>query len=603
MKTVKIFGAFLALFILVSFTPVGSLLNIQLSPQPGTGINLAFAADSSSDQPNTIMRPTEQQKAKWLANYKKAPRAKIDASVKPRTLSSSTTGGVAATSGNLLSLLEYTPAQRNQGYCGNCWAWAGTGVMEIALNVQKGVRDRLSLQYLNSNYNGGGGSSGACCGGWLEDVSDFYTSTGKAIPWSNTGGTYTDVLTSCGGSAATPSSSISTNPYYEIGSISEEVIETQSVTQAQAIANIKNVLDQQKAVWFGFFFPRGTQWTAFRNFWNTQPESDIYGTVNAFSTAVGTSWDSGGGGHAVLCVGYYDDGASNRYWIMLNSWGTTTLRPNGLFKVPMVLNYSGTDSTGFPLFWWQTLDIEYDVEAEAPFLIGGDDVTPTGTLNKDTYYMTRFQAFQSGTATTCRLRASGPGNVQFGIYGDAGGVPSGKLYTTTASVIAGWNDITISYPLTGGSYYYLAYISNNSIIQKYAASYKTYYRSIAYSSFTFPVIFSSYLYSTFRNFAPLIRLYASVPVPPSTAPTLSSPGSAITFKWASVSGATTYRLQVNTSSSFSGTDIFNAELNNVTSTEVSGFTDNITYYWRVQAGNPYGWGPWSGGRYVRAGTP
>ncbi|MBP7070466.1 MAG: hypothetical protein KBA97_05280, partial [Methanothrix sp.] len=31
----------------------------------------------------------------------------------------------------------------------------GTGILEIALHSQLGIRDRLSAQYVNSNYSGG----------------------------------------------------------------------------------------------------------------------------------------------------------------------------------------------------------------------------------------------------------------------------------------------------------------------------------------------------------------------------------------------------------------------------------------------------------------
>ena len=47
------------------------------------------------------------------------------------------------TSLSLLDHLQYTPSERNQGYCGNCWVWAGTGIMEIALDVD-GITEGLN---------------------------------------------------------------------------------------------------------------------------------------------------------------------------------------------------------------------------------------------------------------------------------------------------------------------------------------------------------------------------------------------------------------------------------------------------------------------------
>jgi len=595
MRTVKIIGVFLAIIVLFSFIPAGGIINSQLPAAPAAGNNSqVFAADSTGSQPLTIMKPTPAQKAKWLANYKKAPRIPIDTSAKSRLLTAPTG------SKNLLSLLEYTPIQRNQGYCGNCWAWAGTGVMEIALNVQKGIRDRLSVQYLNSNFESG---ATACCGGWLGDVADFYSSTGITIPWSNTGASYADTYPpGCG--SIIPASSIATDPHYNISSISEVVIPTQGLTESEAVANIKSVLDQDKAVWFAFFFPRGADWTFFRNFWNTEAESSIAGSPNPFDTAVGKSWDAGGGGHAVLCVGYYDDGVSNRYWLMVNSWGTTILRPNGLFKVPMYINYDAKASDGYPLYWWQTLNMTYGVTAEAPYIIGSEDLPADGTLNKDTLYFSRFQALQTGTAATWKLKASGPGNVKIAVYGDGAGVPYGRLYyqATPIPVVAGWNDISMSCPFIGGNYYWLAYISDANIVQRYITTGRSYLTSKDFSTYNFETGWYPY-FTLYRNFIPLIACYGSVPEPPASAPALVSPGNSIIFKWAQVSGATNYRLQVNTNSSFTGADIFNAEVNNTIAREVFGFTDNVTYYWRVQAGNPYGWGPWSDAGNVAAGTP
>src|SRR5579864_7513551 len=61
---------------------------------------------------------------------------------------------------NLSSWLAYPAADRNQGTCGDCWVWANTGAVEIMLNEKAGNLTALSVQYFNSNYDGG-----ACCGG------------------------------------------------------------------------------------------------------------------------------------------------------------------------------------------------------------------------------------------------------------------------------------------------------------------------------------------------------------------------------------------------------------------------------------------------------
>lgn len=97
----------------------------------------------------TILRPTPNDTTKWKEMFETAPRVYLCPQVMNQLSSS---GGAHVT---LLSHMNYTPSERDQGTCGNCWAWAGTGILEIALDTQLGIKDRLSMQYINSNYNGG----------------------------------------------------------------------------------------------------------------------------------------------------------------------------------------------------------------------------------------------------------------------------------------------------------------------------------------------------------------------------------------------------------------------------------------------------------------
>ena len=134
----------------------------------------------AADSVNTIMHPTYDQLVKWMAKYEQAPKAFIDPSIKAERGSLS-----------LLSHMQYTPSQYNQAYCGNCWAWAGTSCLAIALDVQESTLDRLSVQYINSCESSVIGKT--CCeGGWLSDLADFYTSTGHCIPWGNSNAYWQD---------------------------------------------------------------------------------------------------------------------------------------------------------------------------------------------------------------------------------------------------------------------------------------------------------------------------------------------------------------------------------------------------------------------------
>lgn len=252
------------------------------------------------------------------------------------------------TSINLVSYLPYKATERNQGYCGNCWAWAGTGIIELANSVQNGVKDRLSVQFINTCN-----AKKSCCeGGWLEDVSDFYQSKKYVLPWSNPGANWRD---GSGGCNAGECASISTSPQYPLNSISLDAIQTHGVGRSKAIDNIREVLNEKRGVFFAFFMPKESDWNRFFDFWDRQPETAIWRDFVVGSPR----WGADKSGHAVLCIGYNMDDPANPYWIMVNSWGTAGgRRPNGIFRVAMNLDYDMAIE-GFNAIYWQTLDLSF----------------------------------------------------------------------------------------------------------------------------------------------------------------------------------------------------------------------------------------------------
>ncbi|MBL7178028.1 MAG: hypothetical protein ISS66_19565 [Desulfobacteraceae bacterium] len=310
-------------------------------------LSVVFISITGADQgpyTHTIMHPDRETRLRWIRAYEQAPLARIDRDLVFRI--------PFRGSLSLLSHLKYTPSERDQGACGNCWAWAGAGVMGIALDVEEGLFDRLSVQFISSCN-----MAMTCCeGGWLSDFAAFYASEGYAIPWSNSNASWQNGDGNCNVSCGT----IATSPDYPVASITAETISTHGVGQAQAIANIKNVLNQNRAVWFGFFMGTQEDWNSFYAFWNTQTEATLWD----FDATCGKPYTSAGGGHAVLCVGYNDDDPNNAYWIMLNSWGTTANRPNGLFRVDMHVDYDCADSSWEYNLYWQTLDVEFNIQNE-----------------------------------------------------------------------------------------------------------------------------------------------------------------------------------------------------------------------------------------------
>lgn len=175
---------------------------------------------------------------------------------------------------DLLSSLPWDGfyGERNQGMAGNCWVWAGTGVMESELYRVLGVKDRLSVQYFDSNYNGGIAYKWAGCGGTLSQFANFYNSDlingGKhmAVSWSNNNANYQDLYSTCESGTGVNASLISTDKHYTFTKMSTISINTTSVSKEIAVNNIKSVLLQGKAVYFSYYLPRGSDWDNFKKF-------------------------------------------------------------------------------------------------------------------------------------------------------------------------------------------------------------------------------------------------------------------------------------------------------------------------------------------------
>ena len=315
-------------------------------PFPGIHSNYTYAKHEP-------MRLTKEELNQWIKEYNNEPELPVAAAVNDR-LTVKQYPESNGSSFSLLPYLNYSPSERDQGpNCGSCWEWTTTGVMEIALAYKNGIKDRLSVQYLNSHLQD------TCCGGTIGKAAQFYANSKMAIPWSNSNAQWQDSDCPCHGNSSVAPSSISTSKNYPIKSITAYKLVTWGPHGKDiAIEKIKEALNHGYPCYVSIFFPNDNEFKKFCDFWGNQPENVVW---NA-DLPDGSTYDyqNGGSSHAVLCVGYNDTDPNNRYWIILNSWGAPPNRPNGLFRINMDMDYS-THYDACNAFWFQTLDINYDV--------------------------------------------------------------------------------------------------------------------------------------------------------------------------------------------------------------------------------------------------
>jgi len=342
---------------LVTITFAGQVLG-----QEGTA-----TAQAPPESFMTVMHPDAETLRRWAVERSTARVATIDPAIDARLRLADAAG--IGSSKNLLGFLAWDTAnmsRRQQASCGNCWVWACTGAAEIAKAVQDNVVDRFSIQYFDSCSTTASNTSCsgyACGGGTTLEFAEWYNSIGMFVPWGNRNAAFQDQDSTCPTAlrSTVPCSSVGEDPHYLVDFIYRETLNTDGQDQAGAIRAIKNVIEQNRGVLFSFEMPTDGDLADFRAFWSTRAEDDLSWRPDA---SCGKTL-SGGGAHEVLLVGYddTDPDPARHYWLALNSWGTTARRPNGLFRVPMAMNYDctyvypghGSDSS----LAFEALDIQF----------------------------------------------------------------------------------------------------------------------------------------------------------------------------------------------------------------------------------------------------
>jgi hypothetical protein len=125
-------------------------------------------------------------------------------------------------------------------------------------------------------------------------------------------------------------------------------------------------------------------------------------------------------------------------------------------------------------------------------LIGAADNSYVNSDANNWFILDRWQASATGTLTAIKVYCAGTsGHVKVAVYADNNGEPGALLSavnTSTALTINDWTTITLSTTVnvTSGTYYWLAFIADDSVVPQKTSGGTERYKSQTYFSFTFP---------------------------------------------------------------------------------------------------------------------
>lgn len=228
---------------------------------------------------------------------------------------------------SLLNFMPYIGEERNQGACGNYWAWSATGAVEIQQAAFKNIYDRLSIQYINSNLFYPNYENYACNGGSTGYFTQVYSRMKKLVPWSNFYADFKDFLSikictnETGRRYSCPKvlpDEIQDDPSYEIASVDLLNLRNLGDDTKDIIQKIKYYINKDIPVVMDFCY---TAANSFKRFLIDKNEDDIVDLSYIASDAPDNGTYSADC-HSALILGYNDllDNDDENYLEVLNSW-------------------------------------------------------------------------------------------------------------------------------------------------------------------------------------------------------------------------------------------------------------------------------------------
>ena len=249
-------------------------------------------------------------------------------------------------------------ANWSQGDCGSCWVWAGTGALAQSLFVYTGTSTPLSIQFFNSNYMNGNilmqkPHDWACTGGFASTFADIYIAGVNqsyaggpfVVPWSNFNASYKDSDVDGNNAQTTlPKNLITNTPNFGFSLVEDlRVLEKPYSNQTAAIDNITLALVDKKVIFYAMQMPNSTAMSQFRDFYNNQADNIIW-DMDQYNQSFFNFSAGEGSAHAMIIIGYNktDVDRTKHYWVVQNSWGNSTNRPKGQYKLKMWMDYNAT---------------------------------------------------------------------------------------------------------------------------------------------------------------------------------------------------------------------------------------------------------------------